>query len=152
MIDGIQAQLERDEGRRLTAYPDTKGWLTIGIGHNLRTKDVAQIPPQFRKGITDQQCDDLFSADLHYIYDLCDTYLPWWQQLDGLRGPRSNVLVNLSFNLGVAGLSHFHEFLGFMRARDWESAAADLEKTPWYHQVGERSARLCRQIRTGEFQ
>jgi lysozyme len=148
MISNIQDQLERDEGKLLMPYRDTRGFWTIGIGHLLG----AELPQAFEQGISEQQCQDLFAADLHHVYDLMDVYLgPWWQ-LDGINGPRSGVLLNLAFNLGTAGLSHFHEFLGFMRAKDWEGAAADLEKTPWYHQVGERAPRLCRQIREGAWQ
>lgn len=147
----IEQQLARDEGRRLFAYPDTKGWLTIGIGHNLRIKDMAQVPPQFQHGISDAQCDSLFAADLSHVFSLLDVYLPWWRTIGPSTDARVGVLLNMAFNLGTVGLSHFHEFLAFVKAHDWESAAADLERTPWYHQVGERSARLCRQLREGQW-
>lgn len=145
MISTIQEQLARDEGRRRLPYKDTDGHWTIGCGHYLG----ATIPPQFANGITETQIDKLFDADLHHVWDLLDVYLPWWSSLDQTSGPRSNVLVNMGFNLGVVGLSHFTTFLNFMRARNWESAAEDLRLTKVYSQLPARYERLCQQVVDG---
>ncbi len=147
-ITDIASQLARDEGRELKPYKDTKGLWTIGIGHLLG----AQIPPQFVAGITDAQCDDLFSADLHHVYDLMDVYIPWWLSIDGLQGARTGAMLNMAFNLGVMGLSHFTQFLGYMRAKDWVNAAEDLETTAVYKQLPARYGRLREQILSGEWQ
>ncbi len=148
MIRSIEDQLARDEGRVLKPYRDTKGFWTIGIGHYLG----ASIPPLFMGGITDTQCDQLFQADKHHTWDLLDVYAPWWIQLDGNSGPRSNVLVNMGFNLGVAGLAEFHTFLGYMQSQWWQKAADDLKTTSVYKQLPARYSRLCLQITTGQWQ
>jgi GH24 family phage-related lysozyme (muramidase) len=147
MISSIEEQLARDEGRSLAPYRDIKGLFTIGIGHKLG----ATIPPQFSAGINDAQCDQLFTADLHHIWDLLDAYVPWWQALDSAQGPRSNVLVNMAFNMGCAGLSTFTTFLGLMRARSWDAAATDLRGTLAYRQLTNRYERLAVQIESGSW-
>lgn len=143
----IEDQLARDEGRVNHPYKDTVGKWTIGIGHLLGDA----IPPQFANGITDATCDALFSADLHHVWDLLDVYVPWWSSLDGNSGPRSNVLVNMGFNLGVKGLASFHGFLNLMRDKNWEGAAADLATTAVFKQLPVRYGRLQQQIRTGNW-
>lgn len=144
----IQQQLARDEGEELQMYPDQNGWMTNGIGHCFGTKDPNEVPLNMRV-ITINQRDALFDADLHHTWDLLDIYIPWWAQLDGNNEPRSNVIVNGAFNLGVAGMAKFHGFLGFMKQHLWAQAAIDLRSTLVYKQLPERYERLCQQITTG---
>lgn len=144
----IREQLERDEGNRLVMYSDSFGWMSNGIGHNFGTKDPNQVPENMRV-ISENQRDALFDADLHHTWDLLDIYIPWWAALDGNNGPRSNVIVNGAFNLGIAGLAMFHGFLGFMKNHLWAQAATDLRATLVYRQLPARYERLCQQIITG---
>lgn len=51
-------EIERHEGRRLQVYDDGAGFQTIGIGHLIRPGE------SFPEGITDEECDDLFTLDL----------------------------------------------------------------------------------------
>jgi lysozyme len=148
MISNIEDQLRRDEGWELTPYKDTAGFWSIGCGHYLGNA----VPPAFENGISEAQCEMLYTADLHHVWDLLDCYAGWWSNLDGAQGPRSNVLVNMGFNLGVPGLMQFTTFLGFMRARDWVSAAANLAQTKVYSQLPERYGRLRQQITSGQWQ
>lgn len=59
--DAGRAKIEAREGRRLLAYKDTKGVLTIGVGHTGRMS-----PPKVTPGmtITAAQCDAMLAADL----------------------------------------------------------------------------------------
>jgi lysozyme len=59
---------------------------------------------------------------------------------------RQDCLINMAFNLGVHGLLEFNTFLGFMQQGKWGQAVLDLRGTPWFHEVGGRSVRICRQI------
>lgn len=155
MIHNIREQLERDEGCSLTPYKDTEGWWTIGIGHNLQTKFKAHIPAQFLPSITQNQCDALFKADETHVIHLLNIYIPWWGELDDpdspIIGPRSGVLVNMGFNLGVPGLAQFHTFLGYMKAKEWHKAADDLKGTLVYRQLPNRYGRLYSQIISGNW-
>lgn len=151
MIENIEQQLARDEGRDLKPYQDTKKLWSIGIGHCFETDVFARIPAQFQQGITDEQCDALFLADLNHVLSLLNVYVPWWSTLDGTRGPRSGVLINMGFNLGVRGLSKFNDFLGFYRRRQFQQAADDLKTTKVYSELPERYGRLSQQIISGQW-
>lgn len=145
----IRAQLERDEGKKHFAYADSEGWITIGIGHWLGTKDPEAIPNAFKGGITDAQIDLLYGADMSNVCTLLDIYEPWWRATDPIRCQA--VLQNMSFNLGPQKLAGFHQFLGLMRAGQWFAAATDLSSTAVYHQLPARYERLRTQILTGEW-
>lgn len=148
----IEQQLVRDEGRELRPYPDSikKLW-TAGVGHCFQTTNYADIPAAFKPEMTDAQCDALFAADLMHVRQLFDVYVPWWKDLDGIDGPRSNVLVNMAFNMGVPGVAKFHQFLDLMKQRQWQRAADDLATTQVFKQLPERYGRLKKQITSGEW-
>lgn len=179
-IMNIEQQLERDEGCELAPYPDPRSALGVacakaglrvteyakienwqkisgmpwtgGVGHSFGVAWYDEIPQQFRPVMTVDQKDGLFAADLHHVYDLMDLYIPWWAALDGNLGPRSGMLLNAAFNLGVKGLAQFHGFLALMRAKDWNGAAADLRTTAAFHQLPQRYERLAQQITSGVWQ
>lgn len=52
-----------------------------------------------------------------------------------------NVMVDMAFNLGEAGLSSFNTFLSYINNHEWSSAASDLKGTLWCRQVGNRCTR-----------
>ena len=56
-----RAAIERREGRRLSAYRDSRGIWTIGVGHA-----ATGLPPRPSAGMTisEAACDALLAADL----------------------------------------------------------------------------------------
>lgn len=144
----IRSQLVADEGRLLRAARDPKYptlW-NIGIGHCLGD----HVPLRFVNGITDQECEAIYSADMNHVVHLLDVYESWWRTLAS--PARTGVLLNAGFNLGVPGLSHFDTFLGLVRAQRWQDAADDLRTTHAYQQLHNRYERLAVQISTGTWQ
>jgi lysozyme len=141
----LTADLQRDEGLRLDAYPDPLSggapW-TIGYGHT---------GPEVARGLvwTDAQACDALALDIAAAARGLDATQPWWRGLDDLR---QDCLVNMAFNLGVHGLGAFASFLAYMRGGDFARAALDLTGTPWCRQVGARAQRIVAQIRTGMHQ
>src|SRR5438105_9189318 len=98
--DLIRADLKRDEGLKRRPYRDTKGLLTIGYGHNLAT------------GLCDAAIEAQLSCDLQSAEKSLDVMLPWWR----LTPPAvQRVLANLCFNMGIATLLQFHEFLAVVK-------------------------------------
>lgn len=129
------AELKRDEGVRLKPYTDTVGKLTIGVGRNLT--DV---------GITDDECTTLLQNDVVRTVAALDKSLPWWRNLDPVR---QRVVVNMAFNLGMAGLLTFKNTLAAMRGGSYAAAAAGMLASKWATQVGARAERLADMMRTG---
>jgi lysozyme len=146
MINNIIDQLKRDEGLRLKVYPDSRGFDTIGYGHNLSANP---LPFDVSNGITEVQASQILGVDSERISTFLQRSLPWIVTLDDAR---LGVLQNMSFNMGVPGLLEFHHDLADLQAGNFEKAAADMKASAWYTEVGERAERLVQQILTGEWQ
>ncbi len=91
-----RAAIEEREGRRLTAYRDTKGVLTIGVGHTGRMS-----PPAVTAGMTisEAECDAMLGADLAPVEAVINSAVkvPLTQN-------EFDAMVSLGFNVGVTGL------------------------------------------------
>lgn len=90
------ALIEQREGKRLSAYLDTRGIVTIGVGHA-----NTGIAPHFKLGdtITEAQCLTLLAADIAPVEAVIATAVkvPLTQN-------EFDALVSLGFNIGVGGL------------------------------------------------
>jgi lysozyme len=130
MIDNIFDQLVRDEGTRYTAYQDSRGVWTLGIGHNLSVPISHDAARQILR-------DDVLAADTS-----C-RQLPIWRELSEAR---QGVLVNMAFNLGFAGLMQFRGMYQALEAADYPAAAREMLASRWATQVGARAERLAKQM------
>lgn len=130
-IDALNQELSIDEGRRLQAYLDTEGLVTIGVGRELT-----------HHGITDAECDFLLANDISACCDIMDKQIAWWR---GLPPTQQRVMVNLCF-MGWGSFSQFHKFLSAMQAHDFKSAATELKNSRWWTQVRLRGPRVVARL------
>lgn len=138
----LRAQLIRDEGARREGdrhmpYRDSLGFLTVGYGRCLD-----------RIGISEPEAALLLDNDLLIAEAAVAANVIGVEGLDDIRRA---VLVAMCFNLGLAGLLGFRRFLGAIRTRDWERAAAEMLDSKWHEQVGARAERLAEQMRSGQW-
>lgn len=131
------AMLERDEGRRPRAYRDSRGIWTVGVGHNLESTPFS-----------DHVIDVIRDDDIRAIESELLARVPW---VESLGGPRYTVVLDMAFNLGVAGLMTFDRFLTALHEGKWEKAADEMRESLWAQQVGQRATRLERQMVRGEW-
>jgi lysozyme len=61
---------------------------------------------------------------------------------DELSETRKSVLVNMAFNLGVAGLMKFKNMLKAVSEKRWEDASSEMLNSRWADQVGNRAIEL----------
>lgn len=134
-MNALLFELERDEGLRLKPYKDSVGKLTIGAGRNL--DDV---------GISEEEARHLLENDVARTVADLDRHLPWWSGLDPVR---QRVVINMAFNMGVAGLLGFSKTLAAMKSGDYVGAAYGMLASKWAGQVGERATRLAHMMSTG---
>ena len=152
-MDAIISELELDEGVRLSPYRCTAGFLTIGVGRNLDTnkltaEELAFVGHNCRtKPITKEQSDYLLKNDIEKVCADLMKFLPWWAYLGDVR---KRVLVNMAFNLGIAGLLKFENTLALIRSGSYSQAASEMVKSKWAKQVGKRADRLANMMKTGE--
>ncbi len=74
--------------------------------------------------------------------------VPTWVLLNDVR---QNVLGNMAYNLGAAGLKKFPKMLEAIGRSAWDEAADQMKDSAWYSQVGVRARRLEKEMRTGEW-
>jgi lysozyme len=105
--------------------------------------------------ITDAEARALFVGDLEEAKDVVArlfTFSPCQcgHQVCEADRVRWRALVNMAFNLGPTRLSGFKKFIAAFNARDWDGAVIEMLDSKWAKQVGERSSRLAKMVRTGE--
>ncbi|MBU1230604.1 MAG: glycoside hydrolase family protein [Proteobacteria bacterium] len=129
----LSAELLRDEGLRLKPYRCPAGRLTIGVGRNLEDR-----------GITEEEALVLLDNDIRSFWAQLEAALPWLMQ-----APEEvqEVLVNMCFNLGLAGLLRFTQTLAHLQAGRHGAAAAEMLRSRWAGQVGPRAERLAQKLR-----
>ncbi|MBQ8744292.1 MAG: hypothetical protein IJZ18_03820 [Mailhella sp.] len=149
----LAAQLKRHEGLRLHTYRCPAGRLTIGYGHNLSDNPVWGLQKGDR--ISRAAAERLLENDIYSTGRQLDAALPWWRMPgSGVSDfPRQAVLLNMAFQLGVAGLCAFKKALGAVHAGAFGEAARNMLDSKWARRDSPARAReLARQMHTGQWQ
>ena len=126
--------LRVDEGLRLRPYRDTLGVLTIGYGINLD------------RGISRAEAEMLLEHRAVERLGELSHAIPWFATLDPVR---QRVLLNMSYQLGVAGLLKFRRTLESIRLGEYDDAAQEMLQSRWAQQTPNRVQRLARWMQTG---
>jgi len=141
LIESLTQQLKRDEGVRSTAYKDSLGYLTIGVG---RLIDERRIGAGLRK----DEIDYLLANDINDRIEQLKKRIPWFT---GLTGARQGALLNMAFQLGVDGVLSFKNTLALIEQGNYEGAAQQMLLSKWAQQTPQRAKRVAEQIRSGEW-
>lgn len=134
--EDLRQSLIKHEGLRLFPYTDTRNRLTIGVGRNLT--DV---------GISQDEAMLLLEHDIDRTIHLLTVNWPHFLKLDETR---QRVVVEMAFNLGVAGLLTFTQMLDAIDKADWVTAAQEARQSLWANQVGMRAETLATMLETGK--
>lgn len=122
--------IKSHEGCRLTIYEDSRGFPTIGYGHKI-------LPGEdFSAGMTQQEADVLLASDLS---DLEESAMDAVAQYMALNEVRQGVVLDMLFNLGLAGFSAFKRLIAALNASDFVTAANEMTNSAWYSQVKSRA-------------
>lgn len=140
-VKNLQDQLRLDEGEVLHEYKDHLGFSTIGIGRLIDKRKGG--------GITKEESTYLFQNDLKKKRTELEARIPWMKKLDEAR---QGVLLNMAFQMGVAGLLGFVNTLDMVKRGDYAAAATGMLNSKWATQTPERARRLSTQMRTGQWQ
>lgn len=142
MTSNLVRQLRGDEGSSATAYKDSLGLWTIGVGRLID-------PSKPGAGLRPAEIDMLLANDVQDRVLALAKALPWMIDLDEAR---QGVLLNMSFQMGVAGLLGFARTLSMVRAGQYSEAATAMMQSKWAQQTPNRADRLAQQMRTGVWQ
>lgn len=121
--------LKRHEGLRLTVYDCTAGKKTIGYGRNLEDR-----------GITEREAEELLDNDIEAIETQLRNSFDFYI---GLTDMRKAVLIDLTFNLGMAGLKSFKKMLSALYKKDYTEAKNQLLDSRYAGQVPNRAQELA---------
>lgn len=139
------ARLKLDEGFRSHAYPDPlSGGEPFTVGYGSTGPGI---------GPNTVWTEPQAAADLEQRVQANETRLghdlPWFHDLDPVR---QDVLGNIAYNVGVAGLEHWPKTLAHVESGDYASAAYDLlHEGAWNAEVGQRAVRLSKAMQTGSW-
>ncbi len=142
----LRQQLIHHEGLRLKPYRDSRGILTIGVGHNMGAYPVEKIlnrtvGPQ---GITEAEAMKILDFDIdRVIRDVQNNISAYKRESE----PRQHVLLDMAFNLGINGLLRFQYMLAALERRDYKRAADEMINSTWAGQVKGRAIRLANMMR-----
>jgi lysozyme len=139
-IANATKQLRIDEGEVLHAYQDHLGFWTIGVGRLIDKRKGG--------GISQEESEYLLTNDVNSRVAALQKALPWF---NGLDDARKGVLLNMSFQMGVAGLLEFKTTLARVQAGDYMLAADSMLQSKWANQTPQRANRLADQMRYGRW-
>lgn len=131
-------ELEGDEGCVLHAYPDSLGYLTIGIGRLIDKRKGG--------GITREEADYLKANDIRRIQRTLDQRYPEWRKLSLVR---QRAFQNMAFQLGTAWPDEFKNTYSLIKSGKFQEAANALAKSLWAQQTPARAKRVIEMWRKG---
>jgi len=132
--------LKEDEGCVLSAYKDSRGFLTIGVGR--------LIDPALNGGISSEEANILLINDINAVISQLEKNFPWFCSLNE---PRKGAIVNMCFNLGLPRFRTFSRFIENMSKGQFQTASTEMISSKWALQVGDRAKRLATIIKSGKW-
>lgn len=142
MKSDLARQLRGDEGERAYVYQDSLGYWTIATGRLVDKRKPGS-------GLRPDEIAYLLNNDIDDRINGVGRALPWFQNLDDAR---KGVLLNMAFQMGVAGLLTFKEALELTRQGRYAEASSHMLDSLWAQQTPHRAQRLAKQMLTGEWQ
>jgi lysozyme len=133
----LTASIMAHEGLRLKPYKDATGNTTIGYGRNLDGK-----------GISTAEAANLLSDDIGDVILQAEAQT-WWPVVKN-DDVRARALVEIIFNIGLAGFNTFVKAIAALNDADFSTCVAEFKNSIWATQVGQRAIILTGMIETGE--
>jgi GH24 family phage-related lysozyme (muramidase) len=126
-----RAELISKEGRKNTAYLDTRGILTVGIGHRVVATDGIKLG----QTISDSRVDDFFASDVGKAFSSAKTQAI---ELDRYTPSMIAALISVNFQLGTGWRQKFPNTWSLLKSGKYEKAIANLYSSAWYDQTPNR--------------
>lgn len=144
-METTQQFITRHEGRHKKAYKDSRGIWTVGIGYNLEqpgAKDLITLVGANHAKVcagtelTDGQIDKLFNYTFAVAVNHAKGAI---KDFDSLPQKIQMVVIDMIFQLGLRGFKKFSLLIKALNCRDFETAAAEMIDSEWYHQTPNRA-------------
>lgn len=138
-----ECQLKIHEGVKYVSYIDSVGLPTGGIGHLLRTNEIALFPVP--TPISEAQVQRWFEQDAQISISGAIRLIgtDTWADLTDVR---KRACADLCYNLGEGRLSKFKRFIAAMKVGDYNLAGQSLRESKWFTQVARRGPAIINMI------
>ena len=136
-----------DEGKKLKVYLCSRGFKTVGIGHNLEADsalDILKRHLDIGDRITEAECTALFRRDLANVYAGIKRNMPYFDDLQDKYKP---VIINMIFQMGINGVLKFVNTLSCMIKDDVQGAVNGIRASKYHKQTPERAERMVKLIK-----
>lgn len=151
--------LRFDEGLKLELYKDTEGYWTIGVG-SLITKLQSKIEAvkimdkmlsrSTNGKITSQESEILFNKGIqNALRGIQSTTLS--ETYNMMDEPRRMALMNMVYQLGIAGVLGFRKMINHLNAGSYRAASLEALNSKWARQTPNRARRVTSVMSTGTF-
>ena len=134
-------QMKLHEDTKESAYQDSLGYWTIGVGRLIDARKGGKLSPD--------EIDYLLTNDLHKAHEEL-TKFPWYNAIDN--EVRKDVLVELAFNMGVPHLLEFTDTIKAIENKQFGKACDCLRASLWAKQVkANRVNDICYRLMNGAY-
>lgn len=143
MIDeaAITRRLIADEGEVLHVYPDSMGYLTLGVGRLVDARKGG--------GISQDESRYLLRNDIARKTAECEARFEWWPLIDAVR---QQALICMAFQLGVEGITGFHDMCAALSRGDYVRASIEMLNSTWARQTPSRAQRMAKIMHSGQWE
>ncbi len=136
-MDGLE-RLKLDEGFRPTVYLCSLGFETIGYGTKMPLSHEEKQMIGFKGWVSEKQAEMLLLHRLKKTYKALQKHLPWFEDNEIVR----DVLLNMSYQMGVNGVLRFKKTLRLLRDKKYHEASIEMLRSLWAKQTPKRAKRL----------
>jgi lysozyme len=145
-MQALECQLKIHEGVKYVSYLDSINLPTAGIGHLLRSNEIALYP--IGTPVSSSQVSQWFQQDSSTCIKDAQNFvgIDCWSNLDD---NRKRALADLAYNMGGPRLGKFVSLKAAMQAGDYNAAGDSLRNSKWFTQVGVRGPQIVSQIVNG---
>ena len=141
----VKDMIVRHEGKRNAPYKDSLGLWTIGVGHLIG--DGRTLPKEWNRQFSDSEIMGLFDKDYDKHKNLAQSNVPGFNKFDTMG---QGAFIDLTFNMGGGWPQKFKNTSKSLAMGDTEGAAAGLEGSKWFTQVGRRGPEVTNMIRNSK--
>lgn len=140
--EDLETRIIRHEGFCSTPKIDVAPMFVIGFGHDITKEECVNYP----NGITWDDAEKLLQSDITNVKQECASAFPW---ILGLSTNRQDVIYEMAFQMGIAGVEQFHGMITAIRDSDWNGAAQHMLESLWHQETPSRCEDLAKLMISG---
>lgn len=141
--------LNYEEGFKSKPYIDTEGYPTIGIGFRIGPKKADLKNYQFT--LPKEASDAWLQSFVYMTHNSMKETNQITYALIECNDARTDVLISMAYQMGVAGLAGFKNTLALIAAGNFSGAADGMMGSKWAKQTPNRAKRHAEVMRTGTY-